>query len=496
MIINITHLNALQQGITTQIEDYLREIKSAVRYVSGLDYNEAVQNKTIAKLQKTFNSDFHLTTGETFKDVFNNLTRATDKIKVFGVNTQTGATVNYSLFPEGLSAIIIGGYKLSRGLTLEGLSVSYFARNAKAYDTLMQMCRWFGYRENYEDVCKVYLPSESNEWYVHISNAINELYQELFNMQQQMKTPREFGLKVRSHPGSLLVTAKNRMRSAETRLVKLDLWGARQRRFKFYDDPKKHQQNIDHTSAFISSLDKCNNLIESDKALIYEDVSHDKVINYMGSMNLVEDDVPNSVLLEFIKKIRNHGVPNFKVAIKKISSTSRLKWEKESRFNDKQMLTEWQIGRHELLLPKRNFDCDNGKGVIFFPGSEVGSQGGSDEKIFLSDEEVRMITEAHEKLSAFNFINSKERDFPGLVIYLISSAVIKDYNPKNVEKITSVRIPEVPLVGYTISFPSLANVSQDDNYIEEVKDETIIQYDVTPVWRQTELFNQDNEDAN
>ena len=52
-----------------------------------------------------------------------------------------------------LKVIAIGGDKLARGLTLEGLTVSYFLRASKMYDTLMQMGRWFGYRPGYIDVC-------------------------------------------------------------------------------------------------------------------------------------------------------------------------------------------------------------------------------------------------------------------------------------------------------------------------------------------------------
>lgn len=56
---------------------------------------------------------------------------------------------------------------LSRGLTLEGLMTSYYSRNAGTYDTLLQMCRWFGYRPGYEDLCRVYLTQENVDIIVH-----------------------------------------------------------------------------------------------------------------------------------------------------------------------------------------------------------------------------------------------------------------------------------------------------------------------------------------
>ena len=130
----------------------------------------------------------------TFEEVYKQLYAASAKVKVFGINNSSAQVLDYSLYDLGLSAIVIGGHKLSRGLTLEGLNISYFSRNSKAYDTLMQMCRWFGYRPNYGDLCKVYLPVESNEWYSFISEAINDLYKQLERMSLQGRTPSDFGL--------------------------------------------------------------------------------------------------------------------------------------------------------------------------------------------------------------------------------------------------------------------------------------------------------------
>ena len=208
MMINITHLNALQMQLTPMIDDYMKELKNSIDNIDGYSSSEKLNNSSIRSFYKTFNTKFEV--DEVFEDVLTNLRRSIHKIKVYGINTQSKQVLDYSIYPDGLSAIVIGGHKLARGLTLEGLSVSYFARNSKAYDTLMQMCRWFGYRPNYGDLCKVYLPIESNEWYTFIAEAVNELYEELEIMSLQEKTPKEFGLKVRDHQGSLIVTARTK----------------------------------------------------------------------------------------------------------------------------------------------------------------------------------------------------------------------------------------------------------------------------------------------
>jgi len=60
--------------------------------------------------------------------------------------------------PTDLYSIIIGGNKLSRGLTLEGLCVSYFCRSSEiiAEDTTVQRERWFGYRGSHLEFCRLY----------------------------------------------------------------------------------------------------------------------------------------------------------------------------------------------------------------------------------------------------------------------------------------------------------------------------------------------------
>ncbi|MDF0495746.1 Z1 domain-containing protein [Bradyrhizobium yuanmingense] len=56
--------------------------------------------------------------------------------------------------------IIVGGTKLSRGYTVEGLTVSYYRRSARTADTLMQMGRWFGFRQGYADLVRLFIGTE------------------------------------------------------------------------------------------------------------------------------------------------------------------------------------------------------------------------------------------------------------------------------------------------------------------------------------------------
>lgn len=126
--------------------------------------------------------------------------------------------LNYLLHPEGDRVIAVGGLSLSRGLTLEGLVVSYFYRNAQAYDTLLQMCRWFGYRDSYLCVFKVWMGTDAIDWYSSITNATNHLKDQISLMSNcnPPARPSDVGLAVRHNPAyPIIITALGKMRGAQ-----------------------------------------------------------------------------------------------------------------------------------------------------------------------------------------------------------------------------------------------------------------------------------------
>jgi len=142
------------------------------------------------------------------------------KVAVRNIHGVSGEVLDYDKQREnGLCVIAIGGDKLSRGLTLESLSVSYFLRTSKMYDTLMQMGRWFGYKDGYVDLCRIYTSGTLISWYKHIALADRELRMEFVKMFAAKQTPIEYGLKVRSHPQGLRITALSKMRRGTKRML-------------------------------------------------------------------------------------------------------------------------------------------------------------------------------------------------------------------------------------------------------------------------------------
>lgn len=109
--------------------------------------------------------------------------------------------------------VAVGGNTLSRGLTLEGLAVSFFVRTASAYDTLLQMGRWFGYRNGYADLTRIWLTDEMRQWFRHLALVEAEIRNEIAAYETDHKTPLEVAVRIRTHP-KLTIASAAKMRSA------------------------------------------------------------------------------------------------------------------------------------------------------------------------------------------------------------------------------------------------------------------------------------------
>jgi hypothetical protein len=126
--------------------------------------------------------------------------------------------------------ILIGGAKLSRGFTIEGLTTSYYRRRTKQADTLMQMGRWFGFRRGYNDLVRLFIGREEPdgrsipfdlyeafEGVVRDEEAFREQlrqYSELVDGRPQI-IPRDIPPLVTQHLVTVTPSARNKMFNAE-----------------------------------------------------------------------------------------------------------------------------------------------------------------------------------------------------------------------------------------------------------------------------------------
>jgi len=289
MLVHLSRYKDVQKEVFDLIVQFRQDIEKGVRYYYKLQKDEALNNPYMEDLYSMWEGDFSMIYSE-WNDIQEKLLEAAASMQVMLINGDSPDSLDYKAYKNGLNVIAVGGDKLSRGLTLEGLATSYFYRSTSMYDTLMQMGRWFGYRDGFADLCRIYLTPMTESYFAHISNAVEELREELIEMFAANLTPKEFGLKVRTHPGALLITARNKMRASETLLHRTDLSGRLVETYVVDLKPEHRKNNL----SLFNDISK--KLQERQKAQYSE----------AGSYNYVWKHISADTVEEFIKKFDNH----------------------------------------------------------------------------------------------------------------------------------------------------------------------------------------------
>lgn len=286
MLINVSPFTLPQESVYDLVAGYLDKLQKDIKGYSKLGLEQALKIKSIETLSRVW-SDMNLDTKAecSFRKILPLLSESVGPIKATMVNTKSKsrglARLDYKPYEEnGYRVIVVGGNSLSRGITLEGLCVSYFFRESKMYDTLLQMGRWFGYRPGYGDLVKVWMSERTNDWFEFINKACNELRSEISYMNKLGQSPSDFGLKVREHPDTLMITASNKMRLAQPFERWISLSG------KLVETPwlmiRKIDYNNDRTNDFLSEVLENRKSLSSEKRL-FSGIPSNKVADFVRS---------------------------------------------------------------------------------------------------------------------------------------------------------------------------------------------------------------------
>ncbi|BET27617.1 Z1 domain-containing protein [Limnobacter thiooxidans] len=324
MLIHVTRFVDVQDHVREQVEKTVRQMRQRISRRLGAE--EALEH-----LHQIWENDFlpvhQQVTGLSaevdrpspmpdWEQITTVLADVLEDIQVRSINGTAKDALDYAIPGAALKVIAIGGDKLARGLTLEGLCVSYFVRSTKMYDTLMQMGRWFGYRPGYLDLCRLYTSPDLVEWFGHIADASEELREEFDFMAAANLTPEQYGLKVMSHE-VLTVTSPLKMRNAQT--LSLSYSGTRPQTILFHRDAQIQQKNLDATDTLISSLGEgWEESIQYGRdgdpdrwpgARLWKDVDYSKVVEFLGTYTTHPNasSAKAAVLSEFILKMVETG---------------------------------------------------------------------------------------------------------------------------------------------------------------------------------------------
>ena len=431
MLINVSRFVSVQK----QVRDFISERQNRIMLAVKANYAKTVPSveadEHVRRLKNAYEKEFDAC-GFTWADVRRALFFTFDHMQVFVVNSKSDEVLDYGKYEKegvGLTAIAIGGLSLSRGLTIEGLTVSYMYRNTRMYDTLLQMGRWFGYRPNFEDMCRVWLSRDSINWYSHIASATEELREQIRRMRQANLTPKQFGLYVQSHPDALLITAANKMRTGQQVTISQSYNAQIKESSKLPISPEINAENEALIAEYWKNGFGGKSAVPTGKGWIFKEVDQEVVKEFLDHFKVHRDFAPmKDSIMAYLYKIKEiHPVVDVSLISLKGSYEDAENYRLGSQERD---ASEKRIKNNGWLLSKHR----------------VASRG--DEKFGLTDFQIEN-AKAHARKDEENESKDKgasdlhyrrERNRPLVMLHTLE--------PTNNEELKGQRIP-----AFGISFP-------------------------------------------
>lgn len=289
MLVNMSRFTKVQFVIMNIVQSYVDEVKRNVKQTHKLSSAYALTNPIIKDLKKTFNKQFssfqYSLDGVTWNEVFSQLYDAISKIKIVVVNSgKNSSKLNYDDNKDGLRVIAVGGLALSRGLTLEGLMTSYFYRNTSTFDVLMQMGRWFGYREGYDDLCRIWLTKTSYGYYKYIYKSTEALKSDIRTMGLEKRKPEDFGIRVMNDSIDLGITAANKMRNTMHKVIRKSFYGSLFETPYISRNLDEVENNINSTLAFLNKINICQRDSKVNQHPYFRNIKYDDVKELVDSL--------------------------------------------------------------------------------------------------------------------------------------------------------------------------------------------------------------------
>ena len=461
MMVNVSPFKAPQKSVAWEIEDYIKQLKNSIKAYAALNEELALGVSDDLKfIYASWLTEYSHCTESNWAEVQHALYDTIKTIHVVSINSDSTETLEYELHTEHV--IAVGGYRLSRGLTLEGLVVSYYSRNAKAYDALMQMARWFGYRPGYEELCRVWMSDKAAGWYKFVADSTADLFDELRNMRQVKKTPKNYGLKIKQSPDSLIVTARNKMGTG----TKLDA-------------------PIDLNNGFVETIafDRSVDVVQQNKSAI--EVLLDKIMSCRDrDKDLLFREVPVQYIIDFIQAYTNEDARSPKSQKKPV-----LNYIDDRRLDGE--LDKWDVFVAEGDGPCVNLSQKiSVKSEIRYPGSDTSAEClvvGEKHKLAsrgvevngLSAEQIKRANDAFkhdhpDKKNTSDRYYRRYRDYPLLIIH----PVLMKYSDRQKQKLVEEKGVTSPKAsnwndwdhseeayGWSISFPYTPNQTKPVNYV-------------------------------
>ncbi len=459
MLVHTSSKIAEQSPIHRLVQQRFREIRDEWRYNrrGGIrDLLEELWKNDFVPTSTSIGTPLH-----TFDELERFIGSFLDSVSVREVNSERGEVLDYEREPN-LKAIAIGGNKLSRGLTLEGLLVSYFARRSPQYDTLLQMGRWYGYRAGYEDLTRVYTTGTLAGWFMDLALVESRIREDLQVYENTPGLrPYDLGMRILQHP-AMQVTSALKSRFTSATQISQSYSASLEQTFKFpLKTPTRRDLLCERNRLLCSEFVKGLEAPAKATAFgpLWTGIRASRVIEFLRRFD-VDDDASGTcpeLMAEWIERQNARGdVVAWSVAI-------RGRDEKNPTLGAPNWLPTnaglvWGIARTRIA-------GSNSLGVITAPG---------DEELDLSEEELQ---KANLSLSRGDVTdrNVAARLARASVRGLLLLYPISKYSGHDGSKLGHTREPLYPdpesglardLIGLAVSFPKTRVAGPSEAYLE------------------------------
>ena len=412
MLVHVSRLNKDQSVIYEMITKLIEKWK--VQSESMFE-----QDEFLYMLEERWNEEFvakHHSI-ETFSE-FSNLIVDEDgwmqDVKVMMINSESDEILDYDAYPEGLNVIAIGGNKLCRGLTLEGLTVSVYMRKTRMYDSLMQMGRWFGYRHGYEELVRVHTTEHLYSWFEWLVKAEDAVRKDIDRYAMLGIDPTEIAVRIPWHD-ELTPTARNKMKYAIKNIYNYSNRTTESIHMPIHNTSQL-ENNLTSTNEFFKQIGQFNDSIN--RGYVWKDVSKISIIELLENIQL-----PGPPIATFDTK----GLVNF---IKKTDSMDDFVVAYFGR--------NWEnVNTTQNYAPTA--DLPHSMNTKYVGRSQIGI-----EKPGTGN--IRAISDPNDR----EFVTNLAPNNPALIVYFVAPGS-KASNDSN----TRIDLPEgdVPIVGLALRFP-------------------------------------------
>ena len=481
MLIHVALLVKWIDKVAYLVNDKMREYKNAI---DGND--ETLMND----LKHLYEKDFLPTTENvlenldytdirikihSWEEIKKELKKAASKIEVRSVHGTRSTTnlqyhnieeIDYSRYENGFSVIAVGGSRLSRGITLEGLSVSYYLRTTKMYDSLMQMGRWFGYRPGYVDLCRLYTTEQIFEWFNHITMATEEMRDDFDEMTANLQKPKDFKLKVRNHHGLLTITSLAKLNFSQK--IEISFSGTNPQTYQLIKTKSAIEHNFKQFKELLNIGNKKIEIIkhkEKDiipRYILIKDFEKEKIAFFLDNYKIDLPKIKNAKLGEYI--LKQSEIKEWSVAV--VSNTDSrvfIDWKGGSKKGERDKNEDLKkyimlIGNEKITLgcSVRNQQLNRNGEYYHISKNQI------DDTI---DRQIDLIKTDFKLNSQIKIERSKEKK--GLLLIY----ALDERGTPNVKN-------DIPIIGYSLHFPIIDNEEKvsytatiNDGFDDEIQED-------------------------